>query len=59
MIAATAPVSDPQNTTVGREGSIEPFSLRVPMTIDAASAPETKKMPTRMMTSTEVIVAIG
>jgi hypothetical protein len=59
MIAATAPVATPQKTTTGRRGSIVPFSLRVPITTEAASAPETKKIATSTMTSTEVIVAHG
>lgn len=59
MIAATAPVATPQNTTVNLDGSILPRSDKVPITMDAASAPETKKMPTRIMTNTTVIEAIG
>ena len=59
MIAATAPVSAPQKMTVGLLGSVEPRSLSVPMTIEAASAPETKKMPTSTMTSTVVTAASG
>ena len=59
MTAATAPVSTPQNTTVRRDGSIVPRSDSVPMTIEAASAPDTKKMPTRTMTRTVVTLASG
>ncbi|KOV92559.1 hypothetical protein ADK65_33620 [Streptomyces sp. NRRL B-1140] len=59
MIAATAPVTTPQNTTTKRPGSSAPFCDRVPMTMEAASAPETKKMPTRIITSRLVTVARG
>ena len=59
ITAATAPVSTPQKITVRRDGSIVPRSDSVPMTIEAASAPETKKMPTRTITRTVVTLASG
>jgi hypothetical protein len=59
MIAATAPVSTPQMMTTLRLGSRVPFCESVPMTMDAASAPETKKMPTRIITMRLVTLAIG
>ncbi|MOA57039.1 hypothetical protein D3C78_1811380 [compost metagenome] len=59
MMAATVPVSAPQKITVRREGSVVPCSDNVPMTSDAASAPETKKIPTRIITSTDVTEASG
>ncbi|MNH37365.1 hypothetical protein D3C79_982620 [compost metagenome] len=59
MTAATVPVSAPQKITVRRDGAVVPCSDRVPMTSEAASAPETKKMPTRIITSTEVNEASG
>ena len=55
MIAAMAPITTPQKTTIQRWGSIVPFWESVPMTMDAASAPDTKKIATRsiaMMLST-------
>ena len=55
----TAPVAAPQNTTVLRDGSMVPRSDNDPITIDAASAPETKKMATRTITSTLAAVANG
>ncbi|MNR60526.1 hypothetical protein D3C85_1820320 [compost metagenome] len=59
MIAATVPVSAPQKITVRRDGVVVPCSDSVPITSEAASAPETKKMPTRIITSTEVAEASG
>ena len=59
ITAATAPVATPQNTTVPRLGLIVPRSDSEPITIDAASAPETKKIATSIITSTLAIVAIG
>lgn len=59
MMAATAPVTTPQNTMTKRPGSSAPFWESVPITIDAASAPETKKMPTRIITSRLLAVATG
>jgi hypothetical protein len=46
MMAAIAPITEPQNTTTPRDGWIVPRCESVPMTIDAASAPETKKIAT-------------
>ena len=51
MTAATAPVATPQKITVGRLGVSVPRSERQPITMDAASAPETKKIATRTITS--------
>ena len=59
MAAATPPVATPQKITVLRVGSMVPRSLSVPITIDAASAPDTKKIATSTMTSTEATVASG
>ncbi|MNO02408.1 hypothetical protein D3C81_2227990 [compost metagenome] len=59
MMAATVPVSAPQKITVAREGCVVPCSDKVPITSEAASAPETKKIATRIMTSTEVAEAQG
>ena len=49
MMAATAPVSTPQNTITRLEGSMRPSVLSEPMTIEAESAPVTKKMPIKTM----------
>ncbi len=59
MTAATAPVSTPQNTTTRLVGSIEPLWESVPMTIEAASAPDTKKMATSTITTTPATAASG
>lgn len=59
MIAATAPMTTPQKITVRRLGSIVPRSDSEPMTIEAASAPETKKIATSTMTSAVITVASG
>lgn len=59
MTAATAPVSTPQKITRGFFGSIAPRSDNVPMTIDAASAPDTKKIATSMTTITVVTALSG
>ena len=48
MTAATPPVAVPQKMTERRVGSSAPFSLSAPMTIDAESAPVTKKIAMRM-----------
>ena len=52
MIAATAPIIAPQKTTTPRVGWMVPRCESVPITIDAASAPETKKIATRIITIT-------
>ena len=57
--AATTPVSTPQNTVRGRDGCSTPRCERVPITRDAESAPETKKMPTRIITSAEATPVHG
>src|SRR5690606_827012 len=59
MTAATAPVAAPQKTTTQREGASEPRCDSVPITTDAASAPETKKMATSSITTAEVIPVNG
>ena len=59
ITAATAPVAAPQKMTVRRRGSVVPRSDRVPITIEAASAPETKKMATSTITTTLASVASG
>ncbi|MNP62877.1 hypothetical protein D3C76_1582090 [compost metagenome] len=59
MMAATVPVSAPQKITVRRDGAVVPCSDKVPITSDAASAPETKKIATRIITSTDVTAASG
>ena len=59
ITAATAPVATPQKMTVLRLGSRVPRSESVPITIEAASAPETKKIATSTMTTTLVTVASG
>jgi hypothetical protein len=53
MMAAIAPITTPQNTTTQREGSMVPRCESVPMTIDAASAPDTKKIATRSIATIE------
>src|SRR5690606_2628012 len=59
MIAATEPIRTPQNTTIFLFGSIEPRCDKVPVTMDAASAPDTKKIATRSMTRTLATVVNG
>ena len=59
MIAAAAPVATPQKITVNLLGSRVPRSLSEPMTIEAASAPDTKKIATSTMTRIEVTPAHG
>ena len=46
MIAAIAPMTAPQKITTPRVGWMVPRWDSVPMTIDAASAPDTKKIAT-------------
>ena len=45
-MAAIAPITAPQKTTTPRVGWMVPRCESVPMTMDAASAPETKKIAT-------------
>ena len=52
MTIATDPIRTPQNTTTGLDGSRLPRELSEPMTIDAESAPVTKKTAVRTMAST-------
>ena len=52
MAEATPPVATPQKTTVKRLGSVAPFSESPPMTMEAESAPVTKKIATRTTAST-------
>lgn len=52
MTAATAPVATPQKTMRPRFGSSEPPSLSAPMTIEAESAPVTKKIAMRIAVRT-------
>ncbi|GHD75947.1 hypothetical protein GCM10010317_091500 [Streptomyces mirabilis] len=59
MTAATAPVSTPQNPTTAHVGSGHPGCEGVPITIEAASTPETKKTATRIITTMLDTVAIG
>ena len=59
MMIATAPITEPQKITTHLDGSSVPRCDSVPVTIDAASAPETKKIATRIMTSSPVKVAHG
>src|SRR5690606_27011944 len=59
MTAATAPVAAPQKTTTQRDGASEPRCDSVPITTDAASAPETKKIATRSITMIDVISVNG
>ena len=59
ITAATAPVATPQKMTVLRLGSMVPRSDSDPITMDAASAPETKKIATSTMTTTPAIPASG
>ena len=59
ITAATAPVATPQKMTVGRLGWMVPRSESEPITIEAASAPDTKKMPTSTITTMLDTVASG
>ena len=59
ITAATAPIRVPQKITVRRDGSVVPRSESDPITMEAASAPETKKMATSAITSTIAIVDHG
>ena len=59
ITAATPPVATPQKMTLRRPGSSVPRCESVPMTIEAASAPETKKMPTSSITTMVVRPAQG
>ena len=52
-------MATPQKITVGRDGSIAPRSDSEPMTIEAASAPEMKKIDTSATTRMLVTVANG
>ena len=56
---ATAPVLSPQKATAHRDGNNEPLCDKVPMTIEAASAPETKKIATSAMTNSDDTPASG
>jgi hypothetical protein len=59
MTAATAAIARPQKITTGLLGSSVPRSDRLPITIEAASAPDTKKIATSSITSTLTAVANG
>ena len=52
MTAATAPVRVPQKITTPRRGCSAPLELSDPITMEAASAPVTKKIATRTMART-------
>ena len=52
-------MATPQKITVPLLGLIVPRSDSEPITIDAASAPDTKKMATSTITSTLAMMAIG
>src|SRR5690606_11722598 len=57
--AATPPVSPPQKITTPRFGARVPRWLRLPITIDAESAPEMKKMAMRSIATTVAIPVSG
>ena len=59
MMIAIAPITMPQKITTQRDGWMEPRCESVPMTIDAASAPDTKKIATRTMASTDTARPAG
>ncbi len=59
MIAATAPMTTPQNTTTLRLGWSAPRCESAPTTMDAESAPETKKIATSSITRTVLMLANG
>ena len=59
ITADTAPVATPQKMTVLRCGSMVPRSDSEPITMDAASAPETKNTATSTITTTVDTVASG
>ena len=52
-------MATPQKMTVGLRGSSAPFSESEPITMDAASAPETKKIATSTITTMLDTVASG
>lgn len=57
--AAAAPVATPQNTTSHRRGCSSPPEESIPITIEAESAPVTKKMATRNTASVAVTTDSG
>ncbi len=58
ITAATAPVAVPQKMTRPLPGSCTPLADRVPMTIDAESAPVTKKIAMRMTVTIMRMIAM-
>ena len=57
--AATAPVNVPQKMVTPLLGSCAPRSDKVPITNEAASAPDTKKIATSTITSTDAMPVSG